>query len=127
MCELLALSSSTPARLTFSLQTLAARGGSSGSSHDGWGVALYEGTDVALLREQAAAADNALVRFLETEGPVTNLSVSQLRIGSVSVHEAGARAATSPDLRLRTAVTRDRRLMAEWSRPASADERPVST
>ena len=79
MCELLALSSSTPARLTFSLQTLAARGGSSGSSHDGWGVAFYEGTDVALFREPAAAADSALVRFLETEGPATHLAVSHIR------------------------------------------------
>ncbi|MEO7938195.1 MAG: class II glutamine amidotransferase, partial [Burkholderiaceae bacterium] len=34
MCELLALSSSRPAHLTFSLQTLAARGGAGGSTHD---------------------------------------------------------------------------------------------
>lgn len=79
MCELLALSSSSPARLTFSLQTLAARGGASGSSHDGWGVAFYQGTDVALFREPAAAADSALVRFLETEGPATHLAISHIR------------------------------------------------
>jgi glutamine amidotransferase len=79
MCELLALSSSTPARLTFSLQTLAGRGGASGSSHDGWGVAFYQGTDVALFREPAAAADSALVRFLETEGPATHLAISHIR------------------------------------------------
>jgi len=79
MCELLALSSSTPARLTFSLQTLAARGGASGSSHDGWGVAFYQGNDVALFREPAAAADSALVRFLETEGPATHLAISHIR------------------------------------------------
>jgi predicted glutamine amidotransferase len=79
MCELLALSSSTPARVTFSLRTLAARGGASGSSHDGWGVAFYQGTDVALFREPAAAADSALVRFLETEGPATHLAISHIR------------------------------------------------
>ena len=79
MCELLALSSSRPARLTFSLQTLAARGGASGSSHDGWGVAFYQGIDVALFREPAAAADSALVRFLETEGPATHLAISHIR------------------------------------------------
>ena len=39
MCELLALSSSHLARLTFSLHVLAARGGSTGVLHDGWGVA----------------------------------------------------------------------------------------
>lgn len=79
MCELLALSSSTPARLTFSLRTLAGRGGASGRSHDGWGVAFYQGSDVALFREPAAAADSALVRFLETEGPSTHLAISHIR------------------------------------------------
>ena len=79
MCELLALSSSRPVNLTFSLETLAARGGAAGSSHDGWGVAFYQGTDVALFREPAAAADSALVRFLETEGPATHLAISHIR------------------------------------------------
>ena len=79
MCELLALSSSSPARLTFSLQTLAARGGADGGLHDGWGVAFYQGTDVALFREPAPAADSALVRFLETDGPATHVAISHIR------------------------------------------------
>lgn len=79
MCELLALSSSRPAQLTFSLQTLAARGGASGSTHDGWGVAFYQGKDVALFREPSAAADSALVQFLESQGPATDLAISHIR------------------------------------------------
>lgn len=79
MCELLALSSSRPLQLSFSLQALAARGGADGSSHDGWGVAFYQGDDVALFREPAAAADSALVRFLETAGPATDLAISHIR------------------------------------------------
>jgi predicted glutamine amidotransferase len=79
MCELLALSSSQPVRLTFSLETLAARGGLSGRSHDGWGVAFYQGTDVAQFREPAAATDSALVRLLASEGPVTTLAISHIR------------------------------------------------
>jgi len=79
MCELLALSTSRPARLTFSLQTLAARGGTDGSLHDGWGVAFCQGADVALFREPAPAADSALVRFLETGGPATQLAISHIR------------------------------------------------
>lgn len=79
MCELLALSSSRPARLTFSLHTLAARGGLLGRSHDGWGVAFYEGRDVALFREPRPAADSPLVNFLETQGPVTGLAISHIR------------------------------------------------
>lgn len=79
MCELLALSSSRPAHVAFSLQTLAGRGGASGRSHDGWGVAFYQGRDVALFREPAAAADSALVRFLESQGPATALAISHIR------------------------------------------------
>ena len=79
MCELLALSMSQPARLTFSLHTLAARGAEAGSTRDGWGVAFYQGEDVALFREPAAAASSALVRFLETDGPSTTLAISHIR------------------------------------------------
>ena len=79
MCELLAVSSSSPVRLTFSLQTLAAHGASAGSSQDGWGVAFYQGADVALFREPAAAAGSALVQFLESQGPGTELAISHIR------------------------------------------------
>ena len=79
MCELLAMSSSQPARLTFSLRTLASRGGLAGNTHDGWGVAFYQGKDVALFREPAAAGDSALVRYLESQGPSTNLAISHIR------------------------------------------------
>lgn len=79
MCELLALSSSQPVRLTFSLHTLASHGGEADTAHDGWGVAFYQGEDVALFREPTAASDSALVRYLETQGPSTNLAISHIR------------------------------------------------
>lgn len=79
MCELLALSTSQPSRLTFSLRTLASRGGLSGTTHDGWGVAFYQGHDVALFREPLAADGSALVSYLETQGPSTNLAISHIR------------------------------------------------
>jgi predicted glutamine amidotransferase len=79
MCELLALSTSQPARLTFSLRTLASRGGMTGMTHDGWGVAFYQGADVALFREPLAADGSALVSYLETQGPSTNLAISHIR------------------------------------------------
>ena len=79
MCELLALSSSQPARLTFSLHALAARGSLQGSAHDGWGVAFYAGLDAALFREPGPAADSALVQLLETHGPATRLAISHIR------------------------------------------------
>ena len=79
MCELLAVSTSQPTRLTFSLHTLASRGGEAGTTRDGWGVAFYQGDDVALFREPAAAGNSALVRYLESQGPSTNLAISHIR------------------------------------------------
>ncbi len=73
------MSSSQPERLTFSLRTLASRGGQANSTRDGWGVAFYQGEDVALFREPVAAADSALVRYLETQGPSTHLAISHIR------------------------------------------------
>lgn len=79
MCELLAVSTSNLARLTFSLRTLASRGGAGGSMHDGWGVAFYQAADVALFREPSAAAESELIRYLETSGPATTLAISHIR------------------------------------------------
>ncbi|WP_079364906.1 class II glutamine amidotransferase [Hydrogenophaga sp. H7] len=79
MCELLALSSSRPAQLTFSLQRLASHGDMRGGSPDGWGVAFCSGHDVALFREPAPAASSSLVRYLEDHGPRTQLAISHIR------------------------------------------------
>ena len=79
MCELLAMTSRRPTRLTFSLETLAAHGGRAGRYRDGWGAAFYHDNDVALFREPAAAGDSPLVRFLEAHGPSTTLAISHIR------------------------------------------------
>ena len=79
MCELLALSSLQAARLTFSLKTLASHGAVDGNSPDGWGVAFYQGDDVALFRDTAPAGDSALVHYLETVGSSTPLAISHIR------------------------------------------------
>ncbi|MBA4265556.1 MAG: class II glutamine amidotransferase [Comamonadaceae bacterium] len=79
MCELLAMSSSRPARLTFSLKTLAAHSAEPGVAPDGWGVAFYDGPDVALFRQAVPAAGSQLVRFLESQGPRTGLAISHIR------------------------------------------------
>lgn len=79
MCELLAVSNSRATRLTFSLHALASHGGDGSTTRDGWGVAFYQGHDVSLFREPAAAGDSALVRYLESSGPSTNLAISHIR------------------------------------------------
>jgi len=50
-----------------------------GVSRDGWGVAYYQGHDVALYREPSAASDSPLVRYLEYQGPKTTLAISHIR------------------------------------------------
>ena len=79
MCELLAMSSRRPTRLTFSLHELAAHGALDGRNRDGWGAAFYQDGDAALFREPVAASDSPLVRFLETQGPSTTLAISHIR------------------------------------------------
>lgn len=79
MCELLAISSRYATRLNFSLQALAERSSPGHSPRDGWGVAFYQGRDVALYREPLPASNNPLVHLLETQGPPTTLAISHIR------------------------------------------------
>lgn len=79
MCELFAMSSRYPTSVGFSLETLARRGGQEGPHKDGWGVAYYEGHDVFVLREPRPASTSGLVRFMEKNGPPSNLVLSHIR------------------------------------------------
>lgn len=82
MCELFAMSSRYPTTVGFSLETLARRGGLEGPHKDGWGVAYYEEKDVFLLREPSPAAQSGLVRFMEKNGPPSNLVISHIRLAT---------------------------------------------
>lgn len=73
------MSSRYPTSVGFSLETLARRGGDDGPHKDGWGVAYFEGHDVFLLRESSPAAKSGLVKFMETNGPPSNLVLSHIR------------------------------------------------
>jgi len=79
MCELLAISSRRPVRLSFSLAALAARSTPGHSARDGWGAAFYQGQAVTLYREPAPASDSPLVRQLASAGPPTTLALSHIR------------------------------------------------
>ena len=79
MCELFAMSSRYPTTVGFSLETLARRGGLDGPHKDGWGVAYFEDRDVFLLRESSPAAQSGLVKFMEENGPRSNLVLSHIR------------------------------------------------
>jgi glutamine amidotransferase len=96
MCELLAISSRHPTRLTISLEALAARSGPGYSTRDGWGAAFYQDRDVSLYREAVAASDSALVRLLGSNGPSTQLAMSHIRHAT---HGALTLANTQPFVR----------------------------
>ena len=76
------MSSRYPTSVGFSLETLAQRGGHKGPHKDGWGVAYFEGRDVFLLRESSPAAESELVRFMEVNGPPSNLVLSHIRLAT---------------------------------------------
>lgn len=82
MCELFAMSSRYPTSVGFSLETLARRGGHEGPHKDGWGVAYFEDSDVFLLRESSPAAESGLVRFMEKNGPPSDLVISHIRLAT---------------------------------------------
>lgn len=82
MCELFAMSSRYPTTVGFSLETLARRGGNEGPHKDGWGVAYFEDRDVFLLRESSPAAESGLVRFMEKNGPPSDLVISHIRLAT---------------------------------------------
>ena len=73
------MSTSHPAKLTFSLHALASHGAQGSTLRDGWGVAFYQDDDVALFREPFAAGESALIRYLESQGPETTLAISHIR------------------------------------------------
>ena len=76
------MSSRYPTSVGFSLETLARRGGHDGPHKDGWGVAYFEDHDVFLLRESSPAAESGLVRFMEKNGPPSNLVLSHIRLAT---------------------------------------------
>lgn len=79
MCELLAMSCRHPARLTSSLTALAARAAGNSRNRDGWGLAFYQGHDVALYRDTTPADSSPLVAWLEANGPASKLSLGYIR------------------------------------------------
>ena len=82
MCELFAMSSQLPTSISFSLETLARRGGAEGPHRDGWGIAFYEGRDVLLLREPCSASESEWVPHIEQHGPPSEQVILHLRLAT---------------------------------------------
>ena len=79
MCELFCLSSLLPTRATFSLRAFADRGGRSGHTIDGWGIALHDGRDVRLYKEPEPGGDSAWMSFIQKQHLPCRLLISHIR------------------------------------------------
>jgi glutamine amidotransferase len=79
MCELFALSASSPVDVRLSLHELARHGGETGVHADGWGVAFLQDRDVAVFREPSAAARSPWITCLETHPVRTMTALAHIR------------------------------------------------
>ncbi|MBK8972409.1 MAG: class II glutamine amidotransferase [Hahellaceae bacterium] len=64
MCELFALSSQLPTRVTFSLEEFSRHGASESRLADGWSLAFYDGPDAQIFREPRPAASSEWMKFI---------------------------------------------------------------
>jgi glutamine amidotransferase len=79
VCELFALSSRYPTTVRFSLERFARHGRLVGAHKDGWGIDYCVDEDVRLVKEPAAAADSACMRFIHENPFASTIVVSHIR------------------------------------------------
>jgi len=79
VCELFALSSQLPTRVTFSLEEFSRHGASGGPLADGWGLAFYDGSDAQLFREPRPAASSEWMKFILSHAYYSNCVMSHIR------------------------------------------------
>ncbi|MGH7067249.1 MAG: class II glutamine amidotransferase [Acetobacteraceae bacterium] len=65
LCELFAMSSGAPGRVSFAFAEFVRHGAPHGANPDGWGAAYYEGADAHLVREAVPATRSDFVPILE--------------------------------------------------------------
>lgn len=82
MCELFAMMSRFPTRVTFSFQAFTRRGGADGPHRDGWGVAFHDGVDALVVRETTPACDSRHAAFLAERGHPAPIAVSHVRLAT---------------------------------------------
>ena len=79
MCELLAMSSSHPATVTYSMREFARHGGLTADHADGWGIAYVDDRDVRVFRDTDAAAESPYLRLVSALGFRSDVVVSHIR------------------------------------------------
>lgn len=79
MCELFGYSASAPTRVRVALDEFARQGGETAPNRDGWGVALYQGKDAAVVREARPGADSPELRFLREHELKSSMGIAHVR------------------------------------------------
>ena len=86
MCELFAMSSSSPTTLTYSLEEFSKNGSQLRSNRDGWGIALARDRDAILVKEPEPARDSMWVRFIADNAVETKLAIAHVRYATRGKH-----------------------------------------
>lgn len=82
MCELFAMSSDRPARLTYELSEFATHGGQRYANRDGWGIVFTQERDAYVYREPGSASASPLERLVAGHSVPTRLAIAHVRRAS---------------------------------------------
>ena len=82
MCELFAMSSDRPTRLTYELSEFSTHGGQRYANRDGWGIVFTEERDGYLFREPGAASASPLEKLVANHAVPTRLAIAHVRRAS---------------------------------------------
>jgi len=83
MCELFAISSKLPTKVTFSLEEFASHGGIKAHHTDGWGLAFYDGSFAQIFHEAEPSAYSEWMSFLQKHQTPTRRIISHIRHATV--------------------------------------------
>ncbi|GAW37411.1 hypothetical protein RA2_04494 [Roseovarius sp. A-2] len=87
MCELFAMSSASPTRVKYQLNTFATHGGERYCNRDGWGIVFADGRDGHIFREPRPASDSALARMTADSDISCKYLIAHVRRASVGKPE----------------------------------------
>lgn len=82
MCELFAMSSSTPVAMTYDMREFARHGGQTHGNRDGWGLVYALERDAYTYKEPAAAATSGLERYVAAHSHDTRLMIAHIRMAT---------------------------------------------
>jgi len=83
MCELFAVSSKLPTKITFSLEEFASHGGKKAHHTDGWGLAFYDGPFAQIFHEAKPSAYSEWMEFLRIHQTPSRRIISHIRHATV--------------------------------------------